>query len=430
MELTEMLSVGFKYLGNSSNFLDIAMIILTFIILYVPTRNIWNPQRFGRLNNNEESDLERGCEVKRAISALIIVLVFSRFLGSLAQLPGFKEYNIYLIMFNKVMKSYFKVMVWFGCYILAFGLGFYIMLHDDKSTNSNTTITNGTRSNCYNCVPQNDTANQVASSNSFSCYCDDKDEKAKFDHPFLALIKTWTMFIGEIDFEGLHIKGGDISTTMGYIYLLSFIFMIVIVVMNLLNGLAVSDTQKIVSESKIETETSMIETIKYLEAVSINARNLLIFRYGKIFMPSKILVFESSQVNLDFRLILPLKETTSDAQCQNNCCSCLKSGFCSIFRFLNFNEDYNYGSDEFIGRARKILARLWKAKIQTRKQNHLAEEIKKIEDIKRERNEEDSTEKQVFDKKRFERLKDETLKDQIRNLEDILKQMSSDVTEV
>ena len=440
MELTEILSVGRTYFGNSSNYLDIAMIVLTFIILYVPTKMIWNPQRFGILHNDKKSESDRGCEVKRAISAVIIVLVFCRFLGSLAQLPGFKEYNIYLIMFNKVMKSYFKVMVWFACYILAFGLGFYIMLHDDtkpddKTNNGNTTSTNGTRCICHYCEPQNDTADQDTSSNCFSCICDDKDEKSKFDHPFLALTKTWTMFVGEIDFEGLRIKGGDISTTMGYIYLLSFVFMIVIVVMNLLNGLAVSDIQKMISESKIETETSLIETIKYLEAVYINSRNLYIFKYGKLFMPSQILVFESSLLTkppkLPLRLIFPIKEITSDAKYKINCCNCLKSCFCAIFGALCNKKKYNDGSDAFIDRARKILVRLWKAKVQKRKQRHLVEEIEKIEDIKRETKEDKptETERQAFDKKRFERLKDETLKDQIRNLEDILKQMSSDITD-
>jgi len=342
-------------------------------------------------------------------------------------------------------------MVWFACYILAFGLGFYIMLHDDtksddKPNNSHTTKSDGTRCICHYCEPQNDTADQDTSSNCFSCYCDDKDEKTKFDHPFLALTKTWTMFVGEIDFEGLRIKGGDISTTMGYIYLLSFVFMIVIVVMNLLNGLAVSDIQKIVSESKIETETSLIETIKYLEAVSINSqkffpgRKLFPFKCGGPIVPSRILVFNSTRLtkepDLPLRLILPLGESTSDTQSERNCCDRAKSCFHSVLGLLNYNYDENYGSDAFIERARKILTRLWKAKVQKNKQKELAEEIRKLEDQNQARNEEKPAERErqeknfpEFCKKRFERLKDETLKDQIRNLEDILKEMSSDSIE-
>ena len=254
------------------------------------------------------------------------------------------------------------------------------------------------------------------------------------------------MFVGEIDFEGLRIKGGDISTTMGYLYLLSFVFMIVIVVMNLLNGLAVSDIQKIVSESKIETETSLIETIKYLEAVSIHSQKLFSgrkwspFKCGGTIVPSRILVFKSTRLtkepDLPLRLILPLGESTSDTQSERNCCDRAKSCFHSVLELLNYNYDENYGSDAFIERARKILTRLWKAKVQKNKQKELAEEIRKLEDKKQARNEENPAEMErqekifpEFCKKRFERLKDETLKDQIRNLEDILKQMSSDSIE-
>ena len=102
-------------------------------IMYVPTKAIWNPQVFGSKTDEylqeDEFKFLRGCEVKRTFSALLIVLVFCRHLSALAQLPGFKKYNIYLIMFNKLIESYFNVMVWFACYILAFGIGFYIMLH-------------------------------------------------------------------------------------------------------------------------------------------------------------------------------------------------------------------------------------------------------------------------------------------------------------
>ena len=74
---------------------------------------------------------------------------------------------------------------------------------------------------------------------------------------------------------------------------------------------------------------------------------------------------------------------------------------------------------------------MWKAKVQKRKQNNLAEEIRKIEDRKWTTNEAKSEESKIhaFDRQRFERLKDETLKDEIRNIQDILKQLSSDSTE-
>ena len=58
-----------------------------------------------------------------------------------------------------------------------------------------------------------------------------------FDTLGLSVVKTFTMFVGELEFGDL-----PIETSVGYLFFLAFIFLIVVVLMNLLNGLAVSDT--------------------------------------------------------------------------------------------------------------------------------------------------------------------------------------------
>ena len=63
-----------------------------------------------------------------------------------------------------------------------------------------------------------------------------------FNYPWLALVKTSTMFVGEIEFADIPIRTGMWNQLFGYSFLLTFIFLIVVVLMNLLNGLAVSDT--------------------------------------------------------------------------------------------------------------------------------------------------------------------------------------------
>ena len=45
-------------------------------------------------------------------------------------------------MFYKVMLRYAKIMLWYGLYLVAFGIGFYIMLHDDTG-HQNLKETNG-----------------------------------------------------------------------------------------------------------------------------------------------------------------------------------------------------------------------------------------------------------------------------------------------
>ena len=57
------------------------------------------------------------------------------------------------------------------------------------------------------------------------------------------------------------------SVTFGYMFLLAFVFLVVMVLMNLLNGLAVSDIAEIVNASEIEGNISTIHTISYFESV-------------------------------------------------------------------------------------------------------------------------------------------------------------------
>ena len=414
MEVTEMLAVPLKYLTESSNYFDLSMIVMTYIVLYIPKKEISNPHVFSIFDENRQEN-DNTCGVKRGISALILVIVCSRYLVSLAKSPGFKDYNLYMIMFCKVARTYGKIMVWFASYIISFGLGFYIMFHDDTklfATQRNT---------------RQPLINQTSNETTSSCDCGKTTrERSRFDNPFLSLVKTWTMFVGEFDFDDLPITGGDVSVTMAYVFLLTFIFLIVIVIMNLLNGLAVSDTQRMITDSKIESQVSFIETIRYFESVYLDAGKLPFFMekymdkdgfgFNKLFrnhiMPTKLFIFSSKYTD-DFRLTLPLEETetTSDRVFKTLSRLCNKKEIKSSFLFKLKNwfsrEKSNYGSEEFLDKARTILIRLKRAKVRDRKQQELTVEI---EQLKGER-------------KKFERLKNETLKDQIKNMENMLQHL-------
>ena len=76
------------------------------------------------------------------------------------------------------------------------------------------------------------------------------------------MVKTFTMFVGELEFGDL-----PIETPVGYLFFLAFIFLIVVVLMNLLNGLAVSDTGLIRDEAEVVGWTSRVEHITYTESI-------------------------------------------------------------------------------------------------------------------------------------------------------------------
>jgi hypothetical protein len=188
------------------------------------------------------------------------------------------------------MAGYVKIMAWYAVYLIAFGIGFYIMLHNDIK--------------------------KVKLS---------QDNSTRFDNPLLSLMKTSTMFVGELDFDDLKMRGGDVSVSMGYIFLLVFIFLMVVVLMNVLNGLAVTDTGKMIKESVIESQISTIENMRYFENVYLDigqsVQDLEIPCLNKILsiptmlgidiVPNKVFLFGSKYVNNSNQLSLPLKQPTS-----------------------------------------------------------------------------------------------------------------------
>ena len=125
-EVIEIFATKSSYFKELSNYIDLIMLALIMAVLYVPKRLIWNPKIFSIFDETPE-DEEKRCGVKRSIAAIVIVLVWTRFLMAVSKLQRLKDYNLYVIIFFKVLRRYVKIMAWYGLYLLAFGLGFYIM---------------------------------------------------------------------------------------------------------------------------------------------------------------------------------------------------------------------------------------------------------------------------------------------------------------
>ena len=88
-----------------------------------------------------------------------------------------------------------------------------------------------------------------------------------FNNPFLTFVKTCTMFVGELEFSDIPIDLDSNLMPLSYFYFLSFVILIVVVLMNLLNGLAVNDTSDIKQKAEIYSYISRVETISYMESV-------------------------------------------------------------------------------------------------------------------------------------------------------------------
>ena len=388
-ELIEIFTLGSRYFKEVSNYIDQAMIALIVVIIFVPQNYIKNPKIFSVFDENMYDDEKTRCGVKRSIAAIVIVLVWTRFLMAVSKLHLLKSYNLYVVIFFKVLRRYLVIMAWYGTYLIAFGLGFYVMLHNDiKRVVTNQEVEKG---------------NQT-----FYSF-----NKTKFDNPFLALMKTSTMFVGEFDFDDLQMRGGDISVSMSYVFLLVFIFLMVIVLMNVLNGLAVSDTGKMLKDCLIESQISIINNIRYFESVYLDLgriQHIPCLRSDSFFsnflrkniVPKKVFLFGSyvTDPEVTFPLSQQSRKQQSRYQTQYGRKESLEgkfirnigidsdipnahdnNGACAKLLDWLHGGDENYGTEEFLVKAREIIIHLKTSTIQERKRRKLMKEIGKMKEM-------------------------------------------------
>ena len=104
------------------------------------------------------------------------------------------------------------------------------------------------------------------------------------------------MFTGELEFSNISFNS---SPVLGYLVFLLFLFLIVIVLMNLLTGLAVGETSKIRDEAEVWAQRCRVETIFHLETclVSLSAW-MPSFIHPRLFSMSGHLLLPSGQSTL------------------------------------------------------------------------------------------------------------------------------------
>ena len=153
----------------------------------------------------------------------------------------------------KVMKRFVKIFLAFMPYIIALGLFFYISLHQDgiEKTRKETTSIAGAEtdeSNKQQLLVRFDALQQKHKKEIFEKI----DEKGDFmNRAGFSVLKSMAMFVGELEFSDIPIDLDSHLAPLSYVFFLSFVFLIVIVLMNLLNGLAVSDTGLIREKAEI-----------------------------------------------------------------------------------------------------------------------------------------------------------------------------------
>lgn len=196
-EVVQLIMSPRNYLRNKENYLEIALIVMVAMIL-------------SHFHYYDES-------TRRTIAALTILLAVGEFFLLTGSLPVL-SFSTHLVMLKTVAKSFFKSLLLYSIILIAFSLCFFTLLNETNQSSS-------------------DGKNTNAATNGDG---DEEDDSFnKFQDPGLAIIKTVVMLTGEFDAASINFK----LNASSYLVFLIFVFLISTVLFNLLNGLAVSDTQ-------------------------------------------------------------------------------------------------------------------------------------------------------------------------------------------
>ncbi|XP_026747274.1 transient receptor potential cation channel protein painless [Trichoplusia ni] len=218
-ELFQLLVSPTRYLQSIENWMEIMLIFVTAWIVCS--------------DSAEES-------TKQQLSAVAILLSSAELVLLIGQFPTLST-NI--VMLKTVSWNFFKFLLWYCILIIAFALSFYTLFRQEENDEQ---------------TPPN--PNAVGK--------EEEEEEDFFEDPGRSLFKTIVMLTGE--FDAGSIKFSTFPVTSHIIFIV-FVFMIPIVLFNLLNGLAVSDTQEIRANAELVGHISRVKLISYFESVLIGS---------------------------------------------------------------------------------------------------------------------------------------------------------------
>ena len=188
-------------------------------------------------------------ESTRIIRAVTILFVATEFLQLVGTLP-ILSVSTHMVILKKVSVTFLKSIALYSILLFAFALCFYTMFGGTPKTNNNGTAT-ASSSTDNGCKTNNDDA--------------DADEFNNFGYPGIAIIKTFVMLTGEFDASSL-----DLNNASYCIIFVMFVFLITIVLFNLLNALAISDTQIIKNDAELTDLTQRIAVLACYERIIFN----------------------------------------------------------------------------------------------------------------------------------------------------------------
>lgn len=209
------------YLKSLENYLECSLVVLVMLILFNVYSDTW----------------------RRIFAATTILLIAIEIFLLAGSLP-FWSFSCHYVMLKTVTWSFLKSLSLYAIILLAFSLSFFTLLHEPPKESKES---------------KNSEKDQQNNN-------DDDDEFNKFNNLGLSIMKTLVMSTGEFDVASINFKLNAFS----YLVFIIYLFIVSIVLLNLLNGLAVSDTQAIKSEAELTNFIRRCQVLARYDGVMTN----------------------------------------------------------------------------------------------------------------------------------------------------------------
>ncbi|XP_055593859.1 transient receptor potential cation channel protein painless isoform X2 [Uranotaenia lowii] len=212
-------------------------------------------------------------EIRLFISAFVILLSAVEFTLLVGTLPVL-SISTHMVMLKTVSKSFLKSLVLYSIILVSFAFCFYTLFNVD------------------NIKLRNDDDNPT----------NPEEEFNTFGNIRTALLKTAVMLTGEFEAANINFRANSVS----YVIFVLFLFFGAIVIFNLMNGLAVSDTTAIKAEAELIGLSQKVDVIaKYEQALSTSKSDGAIIRGIFSIFPSTFLKLFPKYIPQFFITVMP-----------------------------------------------------------------------------------------------------------------------------
>jgi len=203
-------------------------------------------------------------EANKHLFAIAILLGWFELVLLLGRLPLL---SVQTEMLKKVSLTFLKYMAGYMVLILAFAISFYILFKENE----------------------------------------EGDNVFRFTNPFISVVKTIVMFAGEFNASNLPL---DTLPYTSHVIFVLFVFFVAIVLLNLLTGLAVGDTKKVMERAETLSLEARVTLIEYL--ITLPSFITRCTYLSTEFFPNKQDIIESNDLRPFKRIITEKREKNKE----------------------------------------------------------------------------------------------------------------------